>query len=130
MDILSLIGLSMLGVMVVVSVLGVTWAILRNYRIGLQFREKLAEFLVGRMRLGKMMDTLGIDRNRYLHELRVTEIERHMRKCRSCDSLDACDDYLEAGNAGARSGEGHDRSTEFCPNREELLTYREHQASR
>lgn len=126
MDIVSVLGMIVLGIIILISGLGTVYAIIRNYRIGRLFRRKLANFIVNHMRLGRMLDTLGIDKNRYLHDEQVTHIEQHMRRCRTCASLEACDDFLtEADQAEG----GLDPAQPFCPNRDALLAIRNDQAA-
>lgn len=125
MDLLSMLGMFVLATVILISVLGTVYAIIRNYRIGRLFRRKLADFIVNHMRLGRMLNTLGIDKNRYLHDAQVTDIERHMRHCRQCDSVDECDDFLTvASNADGAL----DPAKPFCPNRDALLAIRTTQA--
>lgn len=125
MNILSLLGMVVLGLIILVSGLGTVYAIIRNYRIGRLFRRKLADFLVNHMRLGRMLESLGIDRTRYLHDEQVTRIEQHMRRCRSCDSLEECDDFLAL--AGEADGPV-DPARPFCPNHAALQGVRAHQS--
>lgn len=125
MDILSLLGMVLLGIIVIFSGLGTVYAIIRNYRIGRLFRFKLANFLVSQMRLGRMLASLGIDKNRYLHSEQITDIERHMRRCRNCNSLEQCDDFLT--EAGRAAGGALDPAQPFCPNRDALLSIRRDQ---
>ncbi len=127
MDILSLLGMSVLGIIIAISGLGTVYAIIRNFRIGRRFRRKLANFIVNQMRLGRMLDSLGIDKNRYLHEAQVTDIERHMRRCRACDSVGECDDFLDEA---AQADGTLDPAQPFCPNREALLAVRTGQETR
>jgi hypothetical protein len=50
---------------------------------------------VSHSRLGKMLTRRDIDLQYYLFNQRPSDIERHIRNCKRCDSLDQCDCYLD-----------------------------------
>ena len=112
MTLYSLTGVLVLAVLLLVLSVALPFAVLRNLGRGEAYRRDLA-VKVGRLRLSKMLDYLGIDRNRYLHRQPVAEIHAHMRRCDACESTDACDRTI-AEPARRDAGIG------FCPNADSL----------
>ncbi len=113
MGILSIVISGVLAAMLAVLAIGLPVAILRNLKKGHERRRLLAE-RVEALRLGKMLDGLGADRNRYLHVERVADIEQQMRRCGDCDATERCDDLLE------KEPSVQPEAVEFCPNMDEL----------
>jgi len=112
MTILSLLGVTVLSILLLLLVVALPFAMLRNMARGEALREELAS-QVSRLRLSKMLAYLGIDRSRYLHRQRVVDIREHMRRCAACETTDTCDQTIEVpGRENADIG--------FCPNAESL----------
>jgi len=112
MTLYSLLGVLVLAVLLLALALGLSFAVLRNMGRGEAYRRDLAMQL-SRLRLSKMLDHLGLERERYLHRQRVVHIDAHMRRCEACEATDACDRTIaEPGREGADLG--------FCPNASSL----------
>ena len=79
MDIFSQVLLAVLVVMLGITALFVPYAIVRNLRQGLKFREALVQ-RADALRLGRMLRALGVDLAAYLHEQPLTRIEAQMRR--------------------------------------------------
>ena len=68
--------------------------ILFNVRAGKRYRVALAG-RIHSLRLSKMLSTLGIDINEYLHRERSADIRRQMKSCAECENTETCDEQLE-----------------------------------
>ena len=113
MNLLSItMSLILVGMLTLLAI-WLPFAIGRNIDRGRERRQRLAEGVDG-LRLGTMLDRLGEDRVRYLHQKRVVDIEHHMQRCTSCDAIDGCDDVLSK-NERVRGEE-----VAFCPNIQDL----------
>ena len=108
----SLLAILILATILISLTVGVPWALARNMKRGAQYRDELDQ-QVRRLRLSKMLDYLGIDRARYLHDQPAVQIHEHMRRCAACESTDVCDQTIETPGR-----EGADIS--FCPNADSL----------
>ncbi len=64
------------------------------------------------LRIARMLDRLGIGRERFLHKNSPLNVERRLHACATCSDLDTCDRYL--------AGEALDERT-FCPNYPALI---------
>ena len=56
-----------------------------------------------------MITALGINKERYLHQQRVNDIETHMKRCSACGNTNQCDDVLTGGKIG-------ETGIDFCDN--------------
>lgn len=113
MNLLSILVSLVLAAMLAVLAIGLPMAILRNLERGHERRRRLAEG-VDALRMGRMLDGLGKDRNRYLHVERVVDIEQQMRRCGDCDATEQCDDLL------TKEHEVVPEEVDFCPNMDDL----------
>lgn len=113
MNLLSILVSFVLAAMLAVLAVGLPVAILRNMEKGHERRRRLAE-RVDELRLGRMLDGLDEDRQRYLHLQRVVDIEQHIRRCGDCGATDQCDDLL------AKEEPVQPQDAGFCPNMDEL----------
>jgi hypothetical protein len=93
MDIFTLIAGGILGLFLLYVIMRMSYVIMRNVIVSIEFRKKLAS-KVHALRLNNMLGALGIDVNRYLHSERILDIEEHIDKCASCQNTDTCDDQL------------------------------------
>lgn len=89
-----------------------SWAIYRNMSHGQNYRAALLKKLSS-LRLRRMIDSLGLDADRYLHSLPVTDLEQRMHHCGQCPEQPQCDERL---------AEGRNRIADvsFCPNLDSL----------
>ena len=96
MDIFTVIIGSVLALFMLYVIVRMTYVIMRNVIVGMEFRKNLAR-KVDALRLNKMLAALGIDINSYLHTERVIDIEQHIDKCSACQNTETCDDQLTKG---------------------------------
>ena len=61
---------------------------------GMSYRKALREEVVS-LRLDRMLTALGVNRERYLNQESVLEIQQHMERCRNCSNTATCDDKLD-----------------------------------
>lgn len=87
-------------------------AIIFNLNVGRRYRQSLATE-IDKLRLGKMLNALGIDVSSYLHNERIVDIEQQMKRCDDCGNTGACDDKLSAGTVDAAE-------ISFCNNEQAL----------
>jgi hypothetical protein len=113
MNLLSILITLVLAAMLAALAVGLPVAILRNIARGHERRRLLAEG-IDELRLGRMLDGLGTDRDHYLHLQRVADIEQHMRRCSGCEATDRCDDLLR------QQQPVRPEAVDFCPNMDEL----------
>lgn len=85
--------LSVVGLALALFAFSLAWAILHNLREGQGFRAQLARRLE-QLRLQRLMRMLGLDPDRYLHQERIVDVERHMRACAQCPETARCDQAL------------------------------------
>ena len=112
MDIFTLIIGSILALFVLYVIMRMSYVIMRNVIVGMEFRKSLAR-KVNALRLNKMLAALGIDINNYLHSERVIDIEEHIDRCAACQNTETCDDQLAKGNIQANN-------IDYCNNEESL----------
>ena len=112
MDIFTLIIGSILALFVLYVIMRMSYVIMRNVIVGMEFRKSLAR-KVNALRLNKMLAALGIDINNYLHSERVIDIEEHIDRCAACQNTETCDDQLAKGTIQANN-------IDYCNNEESL----------
>jgi hypothetical protein len=95
-NITSLATILMLGLLLAIFIVRLLVAIIFNTRAGMKYRQQLAEQLA-RLRLGKMLTTLGIDTDSYLSIERAVDIHEQMERCTACTNTGECDAQLAAG---------------------------------
>jgi len=114
MVISELLILILFALIVIFLVIGLPIAMVFNMRQGLQYRENLA-LQLEKLRLNRMLQSLGIDINQYLSQQRVVDIRDHMERCQSCGNADECDSALSLGEASIEN-------IDYCANNESLAT--------
>lgn len=112
MDIFTVIIGSILALFVLYVIMRMSYVIMRNVIVGMEFRNSLAR-KVDALRLNKMLAALGIDINSYLHSERVIDIEEHIDKCTACNNTETCDDQLAKGTIQASN-------IDYCNNEKSL----------
>ena len=112
MDYFTVIIGSILALFVLYVIMRMSYVIMRNLIIGMEFRKNLARKLHA-LRLNKMLTALGIDINSYLHNERVIDIEEQIDRCSSCQNTDTCDDQLDSGTIQASN-------IDYCNNEKSL----------
>lgn len=96
MDIVTVIIGGLLALFMLYVIMRMSYVIMRNVIVGMEFRKKLAQ-KVEALRLGRMLSALGIDTRSYLHSERVLDIEEHIDRCAACQNTETCDDQLSTG---------------------------------
>lgn len=96
MDIVTVIIGGLLALFMLYVIMRMSYVIMRNVIVGMEFRKKLAQ-KVEALRLGRMLSALGIDTRSYLHSERVLDIEEHIDRCAACQNTETCDDQLSSG---------------------------------
>ena len=112
MDIITVIVGGLLVLFMLYVILRMSYVIMRNVIVGMEFRKNLAR-KVNALRLNKMLAALGIDVNGYLHSERVLDIEEHIDRCSACQNTETCDDQLASGSVQADS-------IDYCNNEQSL----------
>lgn len=112
MDIFTVIIGSILALFMLYVIIRMSYVIMRNVIVGMEFRKNLAR-KVDALRLNKMLAALGIDINNYLHSERVIDIEEHIGKCSVCQNTETCDDQLAKGTIQASN-------IDYCNNEKSL----------
>ena len=110
----GVVGLIVLLLAVVVLGLWLAWAIGANYRRPDPLRAELADRLA-RVRLGRALPALGLERGYYLRTRPVIEIHADLGRCVDCADPEGCDRALD------RTGQ----LPESCPNRAALTALAE-----
>jgi hypothetical protein len=119
MNIINFVALAVLGLLTLATFSLLSWAIYRNMSNGLRYRDSLVERL-SKLRMSGLMEKMGVDSDRYLHALPVTQLEQHMKKCVSCPKQSHCDERLAACGDNIVV-------VDFCPNGPELKVEAERQ---
>jgi hypothetical protein len=112
MDIFTIIAIAVLGIFMLYVIFRMSYVIMRNVIVGMEFRKNLAK-QVNALRLNKMLAALGIDVNSYLHKERVIDIEEQIERCSSCQNTETCDDQITSGTVTASN-------IDYCNNEEAL----------
>ena len=112
MDIFTVIIGSLLALFMLYVIIRMSYVIMRNVIVGMEFRKNLAR-KVDALRLNKMLAALGVDINNYLHSERVIDIEEHIDKCSVCQNIETCDDQLAKGTIQASN-------IDYCNNEKSL----------
>ncbi len=112
MDIFTAIIGSILVLFVLYVIMRMSYVIMRNVIVGMEFRKNLAR-QVDALRLNKMLTALGIDISNYLHTERVIDIEQHIDKCSTCHNTETCDDQFAKGTIQAST-------IDYCNNEKSL----------
>ena len=96
----------------------ISWLLITSLACFLSFkvlmnkkREHTYEILINRvkrLRLNKMLQFLGADRDELIRVVPTSDINRLIERCSYCDTIDTCDSCLRDGNKVD--------SLSFCPN--------------
>ena len=112
MDLVTVIVGGILVLFVLYVIMRISYVIMRNVIVGMEFRKRLAR-QVHALRLNKMLTALGIDINGYLHSERVIDIEEQIDRCSACQNTETCDDQLTKGTINASN-------IDYCNNEQSL----------
>ena len=92
--------------------IGLFRSIMNSSRQGVNFREDLLE-RVQSVRMHKMLKALGINQQQYAYSHRVSDIEKHIYRCKQCANTEQCDRELASGVLK--------QAESYCPNNSDLL---------
>ena len=101
-------------------VLRLSYTIMINLINGRKFHHALEQEF-NRLRLGKMLTALGINKTAYIYQTNVNDIHKQMNSCSACTNTDTCDEKL--ATPGVDISE-----IEFCNNEEHLKAIKQQQA--
>ncbi|MDH5436352.1 MAG: DUF6455 family protein [Gammaproteobacteria bacterium] len=87
-------------------------AIVFNFNLGKKYRQPVAK-KVHQLRLGKMLNALGIDINDYLYNERMIDIQNQIVRCEACNNIEECDEKLADDHLDASE-------IDFCNNERSL----------
>ena len=108
-------SLAAIGLYIILFTLMITLTltfIVFNIKAGMKYRQGMAQRLE-QLRMKHMLNALGVDLTRYLHQERVHEINQQMNRCQQCENTDQCDSDI--------AGDRIDTDTiDYCVNLKDL----------
>ena len=110
MQIINFFLLALLALSVVLLSVFFVLLIQKNVRQGRVARQQLAQRVEG-LRMSRMLKALGLDFDKYLHQVPTYRISQSMDKCESCPTTDQCDEKLKQDTIKADE-------LGFCPNQD------------
>jgi len=117
MDTLSvIIGVGLLAVLGA-FIMRLIYVIASNLVNGRKFHQSL-EHEFNRLRLSRMLTSLGINKTEYIHNTPVVDIKHHMDSCNACENIDECDTKLSTGDIDVDA-------IDFCKNEASLKKIKE-----
>lgn len=119
MNTITLIVASVLGLFLLYFLARLSWSIGVNVINGLGFYRAL-ESELGKLRLSRMLEALGINRSVYIHQNPVSDIERQMESCARCEHTQECDEKLAEGELDVDE-------IDFCNNEASLQAIKQRQ---
>ena len=119
MNTITLIVASVLGLFLLYFLARLSWSISVNVINGLGFYRSLEKEL-GRLRLNRMLEALGINKGMYIHQNAVSDIRQQMENCASCHNTEECDEKLARGELEADE-------IDFCNNEASLQEIKKRQ---
>ncbi len=106
-------GFAVLGTLAAALIVLFPVSIGRNLKAGHTYRKKLAQKIEA-LPMGRMLERLGIDEYRLLHEKDGVHLHEEIQRCASCDAKQTCEEVVETHQHLAPD------DIDFCPNRDEL----------
>ena len=113
MNVLTMIILTLFTAALTYYLIMLTLRIRLNYLSGRGLRDSL-QLEIANLRLGRMIDALGISKSKYTHQESVLDISHHISKCKSCENTSECDERLDSNNIIPEA-------LQFCANEKSLL---------
>ena len=104
----------LLAVIVIMVLVNVMLQRELNRQADFQDREELRG-QVKQFRLYKMLDFLGVDRERYIERVPKDDISEHVKNCEACSNNTVCDSHLRDGKPVTNMS--------FCPNYKSLIRH-------
>lgn len=99
--------------------LRLSYTILINLINGRKFHHSLEQEL-DKLRLSKMLASLGINKTAYIYQNRVNDIHQQMKNCSACTKTDECDEKLSTPDLDVTD-------IDFCNNEAELKEIKQQQ---
>jgi hypothetical protein len=93
-------------------IIGLFRSIMKSSQQGETFYQNLLE-RIKKLRMHRMLQTLGVNEKDYALAHPVSEIEMHMNRCRQCSNTEICDSELAKGEVN--------QAEQYCPNNKDLL---------
>ncbi len=102
-------------------VLRLCYTIMINLINGQKFHHSLEQEF-NKIRLGKMLTALGINKTAYIYQTNVNDIHKQMDSCTACTNADTCDEKLATPEIDITE-------IEFCNNEAELKEIKQQQSN-
>ena len=112
MEYLSFVAIGLYVILFGLMIMLILTFIVFNIKAGMNYRQGLAQRLE-QLRMKHMLNALGVDITRYLHQERVHEINRQMTRCQQCGNTDQCDSDIAADKIDTDS-------IDYCVNLKDL----------
>ena len=113
MNTTTFIVLTALGASLAYYIVMLAIRIRSNVRIGQSFHDSLISE-ISHMRMGKMMDALGISKTKYIHQESVLDINHQIDNCKACDNTIECDEKIASNDIVVEN-------IHFCDNEESMV---------
>lgn len=113
MNTTTFIVLTAFGVSLTYYVIVLIMRIRTNVLTGQSFHDSLMS-QISNIRMGKMMDALGINKEKYIHQESVLDITHHIDTCKACDNTDRCDEKLDSNDIEVEN-------ISFCENENSMV---------
>jgi hypothetical protein len=108
----TLILSAVIGVLLIVFMMLLLAAITFNLKTAEKYRHSIT-VAVHSLRLGSMLQALGIDPQKFVHTVSMLEVHRNMLNCTTCQQHQRCDRELASGKLTAKT-------IHFCNNKQHL----------
>ena len=106
-------GIGVLATMAAALIILFPLSIGKNLAQGHRYRKKLAD-RIEHLSMGRMLQKLGIDEYKFLHEQDGVHLKREISRCETCEVKEKCEEELNS----------HERletkDIAYCPNRDAL----------
>ncbi|MBE9565039.1 MAG: hypothetical protein IMF17_07310 [Proteobacteria bacterium] len=102
-------------------ILRLSYTIMINLINGRKFHHSLEQEF-DRLRLGRMLTALGINKTAYIYQTNTNDIHKQMDSCSACSNTEVCDEKLATPEIDIAD-------IEFCNNEEALKEIKQQQES-
>ena len=113
MNTTTFIVLTALGASLAYYVIVLIMRIRTNVLTGQSFHDSLMS-QISNIRMGKMMDALGINKEKYIHQESVLDITHHIDTCTACNKTVRCDEQLDSNDIEVEN-------ISFCENENSMV---------
>jgi len=121
MNTITIIVGGLLVLLLVIFIIRLFYNITINLINGRKFHHALEQDF-SKLRLNKMLTTLGINKTQYLYQTNVKEIHQQMKRCTDCTNTTECDETLDSPDVDMTE-------IVFCNNEENLKKIKRHQST-